>query len=453
MSKYLPPKRFDVGRLEIPGAVLWIGLGLAYGFLEPDPENRLAALSYLTMGFGAWVFLVHGRRMVTTAGIFSLCAAVFVGYPGIYWLTNGNDVGYIADAVTAGYFCLVAMYYIFWRRMKPPTLGPVKRSTVRGAGMIGVLLMIVGAVAARAGVGSSLAAPAAFAGVVLVSAAFVIGGRRGFKLWAMMVSGAAALFYVQFVFVGFGRLVLSAMAFSVLFILTIRFRTYWIKALTLVAIPPAMMYLVDQREEFGVETFGQALDGIGSIVAPLEQFAVIFRDLEMVTLAWGHTFYAGAVTLIPSAIWPDKPEGFGLVLARFYEPAFADVGGTYAALTHGEFIYNFGAFGLPIMVIVLGWLIRRLDLGFFQAVARGASSRRALLAIVAFAIIAGGMSDILWGGFHLFMGRAGIRLLIVFLIVLTWGGLAHRVLMPRRRSPAVRPATLPARGASVSARR
>lgn len=409
---------------SVSGVLLWAGVGLSLTLFTLDDSNRLSFMSGLSIAFGAWVFFAHGGRAVTAAGIYSICSALFVGFPGIYYNTLGTSPGYLADAVSLAYLSNVAMYYIFWRSTGPtPPVGRVDVVKLRGVGTIGLIMLIAGALAGRMGIGpDALAAPTAFVGVLLVVAPLVLGGRRTMRPFAIVISAVAALFYVQFVFSGYGRLVLSALLFSLAAIFTLRCQSRLVKILILICIPPALIFLIEQREDFGIATYGQALDGVGSIVAPFEQFAVLLRDYEMLGLNYGDTFWAAAVTLIPSAVWQNKPEGFGLVLARIYEPELADRGVTYAALSHGEWVLAFGSFGLLLMTLILGFLIRKVDQCWNLLVGNGISTRKSVIAIVAIAVIIGAITDILWGGSHTFMGRAGVRLLVLALFALLWTG-------------------------------
>ena len=67
---------------------------------------------------------------------------------------------------------------------------------------------------------------------------------------------------------------------------------------------------------------------------------------------------------VPRAVWPSKPVGFGAALTAFLEPSETVHNLNLAALSSGEWYFDFGWPGLFLMVLVLGWLVRWLDLLF-----------------------------------------------------------------------------------------
>lgn len=418
------------------GMILWFGVGAAETFLDSDASQQILILSWMTVLFSGWVFLKHGGPYITAAGTWSLCSGLFVGFAGFYWHgVNPNDPA-MARAVGVAFLTHAAMYYCFWqgRNLRAPeATGGVEPKALNGFFPVGFSLLAIGAILARRGIAETVANHAAFVGIILLVLAVILGGRRRFKVIPLIFTAGLGAFYLKFVFVGFGRIVLATLALSIVMALAVKYRTRWIKIAVIVALPPALTFLVKQREQFGLSEYGQALDGIGSVVEPLRQFSVMLSQPQWYEHAFGSTFWAAAVTHVPRSLWESKPDGFGLEIAWLYNPTLASIGGTLAALSHGEWIYNFGALGLVMMVIFIGLAIRIADTGFLRIVSAGLKQRRDSLALATLLIIGSGMTDLLWGGTHTFMGRDGTRLLIILALFLVWGwsrALDHQEVRP-----------------------
>lgn len=409
--------------LAFVGAILWLGLGMAFTFLDNDSSRRLYVLSSMTVIFSAWVFLRHGGPYITAAGVWSVCSGLFVGFAGLYWYMENHVTQSMADAVGYAFLVHAAMYYLLWRGkglVPPDRTGPTSKEATVGFFPVGLALLAVGTALSIAEVAEVVAGPAAFLGIILV--AISLFGREGrrIKFIPVLFTSILAFVYARYVFSGYGRIVLAALAFALAMIIAIRFRSYAVKIATLVVIPPALMVLVNQREQFGLEQFGTELNGIGSVVEPLRDFSRLLGNPSAYEPGMGSTFWAALVTHVPSAVWEGKPPGFGLELVWIFNPSVASIGGSMAALAHGEWIFNFGPFGLVLMLVPLGLVIRWLDRGLLSRIRSGLSSRSDVVVLAAGVIVASGMTDLFWGGTHTFMSRAGTRLLLLAFLYLLW---------------------------------
>lgn len=407
--------------LHLIGIIFWLGGISLVQVVTFDPTTRLMITSAATLLFGLWGFFKLGGELLTAAGIYCICVALFAGFAGIYWALESPHPGYISKGVWVIHCTTVSAYYIFWKNNdQAPILPPFPEENTRGAAALGALLFGMGGILSRFAPMSHVWTATAFAGVTILSAALIATTRQSVRLFTFGSTAVAVILYIEFIFVGFGRLTLAALGFAVLFIATARYRTYYFKIGTIAALPFALTYFIQQREEFGKATYGESLDGIGSVVNPLKQFATLLQDVDSIDLTWGHTFYAAIVQLIPSEIWPGKPDGFGLILAEMYNPEIASLGVTYVALIHGEFIFNFHIWGIIIFIFAIGFALNVIDKIIQRNISKGIDNRVALLAFTAAALTIGGVTDVTWGGFHLFVGRTGLRLIIVFILIFVW---------------------------------
>lgn len=416
----------------LPGT-FWVLVTTSAALLpsNADYSNAQFAVSMVALTFGAWSFWQHGRNQLTVAGIYGFCSAIFVGFSGLNWWSLGQSNQHLLVATFACAITNVLMYYIFWYRLgteRWPTAQPRGSDplVVQSALMVGAVLTLVGAGASTLELGpEALSAPVAFVGVTMlcVSLAAQTTTARQLGIVRLLIVAGACGVYVQYTFSGYGRLVLASLGLVVAASLCLRLPGRTVKALGLIGSGPAIAILVRARENFGVAEYGYELDGLGSITAPLQQFAVMVQGLPDAQLGHGSTFWAALVTHVPSGLWTDKPEGFGLVLAHEYNPTLASIGGTLAALDRGEWLYNFGWWGVVAMVPAIGLLVLWADRWLFGSVHKPLATKRALLGLSAALIVAGSMGDYLWGGAHTFTGRAGTRLLVVLALTMTWAAI------------------------------
>ena len=182
-----------------------------------------------------------------------------------------------------------------------------------------------------------------------------------------------------------------------------RTRTPLVKTAVLTVSAPVTLALVRVREAFGAATTEAGLDGLGSVVAPL---ATLQRLLDLATSipsGQGSTFVASFLVWMPRSLWPTKPDGFGTTLTAKLEPALLPLGHSMAAHSGGEWFYNFGYFGLVLMVLVLGVLIRLLDDGLLSLSTGAVNSRRRLLMVLFLVVAIASVPTLMWAGTFTFV--------------------------------------------------
>lgn len=121
---------------------------------------------------------------------------------------------------------------------------------------------------------------------------------------------------------------------------------------------------------------------------------------------------------MPRELWPDKPVGFGAQLTELYRPELLSVGHSEAALLHGEFVYNFALFGVPVAVLVVGHLVRWLDGWLNDLHATPPASVRVLIKQAVAVVASAGLLDLVWVGTYTYVERAGFACAVLALIYL-----------------------------------
>ncbi|WP_344136161.1 hypothetical protein [Luedemannella flava] len=378
-----------------------------------------AAIAVLSIALGVTIFLRHGGEQITVAGIYSLAFAVFGGFAGIYLVLNPSaqvTPGYLLAAGSIAYAGQVLMWAIFWTGSG----GAVARRAVFAdrpsvsTVIVGVAL-IAGAVFVFGGIPGLgiVSAACGFVGVVLVAVGTQCAGPGRRMLWCVPSIAAFAVYYTH-LFGGWGRIVVVSLAIAVVMVLCHRPVGRFVKPAMLVSVGPGLVALSQiHGSGFGSELSRER--GIGSVVSPLESFAVLLAQHfdGLLPVAFGRTFLAAAVALVPRAFWPDKPVGFGAELVPYISPDLTGTAQSDAALFQGEWLFNFGLPGLLLMVPVTGVLVRWLDDLLARATARPLGTLQANLLYAAVLIAGTGVIDLVWVGTFSYAARAGARLAVL----------------------------------------
>lgn len=423
--------------------VPWALLGLcAILLISDNPQvgylRAEIALAALTLAFGVWLFWHHGGRQVTAAGLVGAAAAVFIGFPGLWWVDRlGSAIAaeyFYATAIC--YYSLLTMWVLFWRSTASgpdlahlPTATPAARWSV-GTGLV-LVLLATGTAALTGSASSVYHGSVAFAGTALVSVGITGGfltstqnGRLRPAAYALI--GFSLLAYLGTIFGGYGRLTFVALVLGPVVALCLRLPRRTLKAVTLLGTPVMAVILTKLRLGVVAEQYGSAAartDGPDSTVTPLKTLALLLRNLDQLSPGDGSVLWASFTIFVPRAMWEDKPQGFGTVLTGRFAPELLPTGHTMVALMPGEWLYDFGLPGLVGMVLLLGWGLRRLDLGLARALAGDLGSRRGLWVLAVLVTLVAGLPDLVWGGTSTYVSRSLFRLvpLVVVLIVASRG--------------------------------
>ncbi|WBB94165.1 hypothetical protein [Verrucosispora sp. WMMC514] len=423
----------------------WLTLGAAaYTVGSSDPDgwgySGTIALSALSAVFGCWVFWRDGGNRITAVGVYNLAFALFVGFAGLYLAVKAgsdNPGAPLFAAQAVCYFSHVTMWMLFWGTTVAPARRPhspqvtVDGRTAGWAVTFGTALLAVAVtVALAAGHTTVLVMPAGFVGVLLLGVGLLLGplGRRTLLCGAVLI--AAFGIYFTYLFTGFGRIVIGTLALALLVVFAYRHTHRYAKTIIVGGAAPALLFLAALRAGGPGSTIDA--DGFGSAVSPFSSFAHLWQlDIwGYLPHAAGSTFWAAAVALVPRAMWPDKPVGFGSEIVPYLSPELAGTEHSAAALWHGEWLFNFGGWGLLVMIPVIGLAVRGIDRLLIRAAARPLTTPASLAGFVAAILAMVGLFDLLWVGSFTYMTRTGSRLVVLVLLLVAVGWMHRRHVEP-----------------------
>lgn len=402
--------------------ILWIGLGVMGLLLDAVAtaghqysEFVTASLSLL---FGIWAFWTHGGPRVTAAGLYSLAMSVYVGFAGLWWVWSSTITDEIYIATVVGYWTTIGMYFFFWKQPQDSNKLEMNSSAVARWGLwIGFMVCIGGFALGLVGLGNP--DQLALGGLAFLMVALILRVTRGEKiLKPAIAAGVVVASFWFFIFSGGGRLNLVVLALIGVVVVSMRAERRRLKALILIAATPMVM-LLGWIEMMGAraETVGE---GLASVVNPLKYFGelVVAHGHEIFQLGGGEAFLTTAFFWIPESIWPDKPEGFGAVLSDLLRPDLAGTNNSLAALSFGDWFYDFGWLGIGLMVLIVGIGIRLLD----NLAGRVGSieSRSDFLYLVVITLLVAGIPTFAWVGSFTYVTRSVQQLLPLLILALPW---------------------------------
>lgn len=409
-------------------------------------RSAIVFTSMLSMIAGVRAFLGHGRATVTATGLFSLSTAMFIGYSGV--VLAGRSVvaaewRYVALAAAAGLTAQVVTTALAWsgNRGKSRKRGWLTRKDanwVASAGSVFLLLSVVVDILAPELGGWT--APSAFTSICLLAAGLTWREDARLISWSTALVVVALLLYAEVIHSGTGQLRIVALACAVAIIYTARFQKRRLKIAIVALIPVALVWLANNRLalEESLHAGGSAGNtGLESMFAPLNVFSLLLQahhEQGFVPL-YGFNLLSVPALVIPKSIWPEQPWALGYELVRFYAPErYGDGIFSTVASSTGEGFYNFGWWGLPIVIVVVACALRLLDGQLSQRLAINRPTILGLLGVVLLAMLAGSVADYTWSGVHTYAARTLLRLPI-FLVVVAAAWIHQRLGAEARHRP------------------
>lgn len=431
----------------LTGLVLWLD-----AFLPGPTEHAVFWVGLVAMCYGAAVFVLHGSARITTLGLFNLTCSTVIGAAAvdaaIRPVTPTGDT-YILYALLGSFAAQAAVTCLAWIRSEPKK--PELRVSIPpelATRLIGFAVpIVVGGFVAHY-VGLAIAPPvlvdgAVAAALTLIGAALLLDERGRLFSFRVLMAFAALALYAGYFHTGTGRLQVVAVAWALALIGSARFPSLRLKSAAIGLAPLAMWWMARSRRQLqeSLSAGGsEGNSGLESLFSPLPTMAkVLEQQIEhSLPYVWGKTLLTTPFGPFPEAWRPEwVPPALGYDLVRITQPSKADTGFSEACTIFGEAVWNFGPWGLLIMVFPLAAAIIWIDRHFDSTLQTLASSRlpNVLVRAVILAIIGGSIADLVWGGTHTF----GMRLIAKFPVLLIMAALAahgrrkfHSELTPRR---------------------
>lgn len=393
---------------------------------EQEQGPVIAFMSVLSLVSGTRVFLGHGGPRISATGLFGLSAAMFVGLSGLLLLDAGDPpAGWrnLALAVAAALTAQVASSMLAWR---PPTgggpywIGRRLYTWFTRAGLIALALATAVHLAAPAL--APITAAAAFAATTLLSAGFFLREDKRFLILYLGLVAGAVILYIELFHGGEGRLHIVAMACAIAIIVSARFPYRSLKTGIVAAVPAAIIWMALDRlaleEDLGADP-NDGRTGLESMNAPLQVLSQLIEGLrgQDFHLSLGYNLLSIPAIFIPNFLWPDEPTALGYELVQFAAPElYGDGIFSTVATFVGEMMFNFGWFGILVVIIFAVLLLRTLDSLLGRHLDRRRGTRVAILGFVLLAMLAGALADYTWSGVHTYVARTLYRLPVIFVV-------------------------------------
>lgn len=418
-------------RNELARVTVWLLLGLVAWFSDPlgitTQATALMLLSSIGVVFSTVSFWRHGGARITAPGIYALGTAMFCYFPGFYLVATGRaDLTLpLLTATGSVYIAHVLSHHLFWR--KSAVEEPADRASAEGTSsagwlvLLGVVLMAIGNYVEHTWElgAASLAGATAFVGATVVAYGALAAGKRLTPI-ALVIAAAALITYAATMFSGGGRLVLGALGLGFALMLNRRAERPWVKVGLLGILPVGLLALVQYRADLVAATRGGRETGFESVTAPLTTFARILQlgEAGQLDFAFGKTLWAALVVPVPRALWPEKPVGLGAELTGILRPELLPVGQSEAILLVGEFYYNLGWAGVVLLGVAVAIAIRKLDALLFRVETQSGRGRSATIKHIIVVVATAGLVDLVWAGMSTYAARAGLRIIVLVLLLL-----------------------------------
>lgn len=429
-------------------ALVILGLVGALGWAESEVARYQAAvfIGVAVTLFGVRAFIGDGGGRITALGLFNLSTAIFVGFGAIYAGTTQDarvPGEYLALAALCAFVPQTVITLLSWGRAQSFTVSFPELKASWWMTRWGAAALACAAVFKFAGVPEALAPyveATAFTAITVLTVGLYWRPKARIISWATVFVGALAILYAEVFHIGSGRLRIVALICAIGVIMTARFQRKLLKWGTIAAIGPALYWLAQDRKELQESLKAGASAGRTGLESMLEPIIVFGRLIEAhleagFPLSFGMNLLSYPFALLPASWFPGAPQALGYELVKITAPAKYGSGYSVVATSSGEAYFNFGFIGLVLIIPVLVILLRLLDDAMVQSMSGEAPGLYALLGIVFWAMLAGGISDLTWSGQHTFLTRATTRLpLWALLLVLAW----FHVRLTRKKAKPVR---------------
>lgn len=227
-------------------------------------------------------------------------------------------------------------------------------------------------------------------------------------------------YYLFFVMGNFGRIRIVTLGYILLIISSIFLRIKHIKVLPLIAAPFFLVWAATIRGAEDIHGIIYNADGITSILSPYTSLVKALSDFRYVSEKFmlGTSYLNNIIMLIPRRLWANKPKGLGAIYTEWFSPHLVSVGHSWSPSYLGESYVNWYYFGFFIISILLGLIMRFVDLKFIESICKSSSKQLIITKFMILVMIISGMFDYVWGSSNTFFQRAGIRIFFLILLYL-----------------------------------
>lgn len=434
-------------------ALVVVSLGWAWGASTYTRElfQVTVAAGAAVVAFGARAFIGHGRGRMTALGLFNLSTALFVGFGAIYagaQETSYAPAAYLLTATMAAFIAQIAVTLVGWGKageVVPQFPPSITNRWLGGAGIAALAAAAAAKVAITTPSWAPIIESTAFTSITVIAVALYWRPNIRLVSATSLFVGALVITYAEVFHTGTGRLRIVALVCAVGVIVSARFQRRALKWLTVAAIGPALAWLAQDRLDLQESLHAGASagrNGLESMLEPIQVFAELIQAHAEsgFPLSYGANLFSYPSLFLPESLFPNAPQALGYELVQVHAPERYGSGYSVVATSSGEAYYNFGLLGLALMVPVLAWLLTLLDRRMVKSMSSPASGSVALLSIVFWAMLAGGISDLTWSGQHTFLARATTRLplwLALWVLAAMHTKLSAKSTPPVRRIPIV----------------
>lgn len=383
--------------------------------LSSGPTSVTLAL--IGVSHSAIGFYRHGGARITPPGVFLFGMLLFGYFPTLYYAWLEQDFTAVPyevrglTALLASQFVLYSLWSVADRQVADIIQRPAPPSAWVPGVSLGIAALLGGVLVSSLEIAAlwPLAQPAGYGGAILIALSVVQARRR----MSILVLGVIAVLFATFVvllFSGGGRIVVGSLALALAMATGFTWRPAYVKPIILVALAPVLAVLARVRADSVANPFtGYQESGLESVVRPQRLFFRLIDDSQAgyITPDSGATFLASALSWVPREFWTDKPVGFGTTLTELYRPDLLSVGHSEAGLLHGEFVYNFGPWGLVLGSVVVGLAVLWLDVWITALHGLQVRSTSTLIVQALGITLTAGIVDLVWVGTFTYVARAG----------------------------------------------
>lgn len=378
------------------------------------------AAGIASSALGIRAFVGHGGGRVTALGLFNLSSMLCVAFGAVYVGVNQASTAppqYIVVATLVSLAAQIAITMVGWGKAQQVTLQfPAAPSTrfLTWAGLIALAFASVFRQIYYTVTTAPFIEATAFTAIAVMAVGLFWRPDVRMLSWSTLLILTLLGVYAEVFHSGQGRLRIVALACTVGVIMTARFQRKALKWVTVAAIGPALYYLAEDRKELQESLNAGASvgrTGLESMLGSIDVFAQLIQEhLERgFPLSYGYNLFSYPFAWADT-LFPDAPKALGYELVKITAPSRYGSGYSVVATSNGEAYFNFGFAGLALMVPVIVYLLNLLDRKMVGSMSKSQTTALALLNIVFWAMLAGGIADLVWSGQHTFLTRATTRL-------------------------------------------